>query len=484
MFNTANLMLEPLLISTWQTLYMVFISSFFSLALGLAVGTLLFLTDPGQRLEKGWFNRSLGIIVNIVRSIPYIIFMIALIPLTRFVVGTSIGTNAAIVPLTLAAIPFFARIVQAAISEVDTGKVEAITAMGATTWQIVTRVYWPEALPSLIKGGTLTVVGLVGYSAMAGAVGGGGLGQLAINYGYQQFNLTVMIETIIVLVILVQLIQSAGDYCAAKRRFKPIIGICIIFWLACILSAWPHHKNSEDTVKLGVMSGAEAKIMKIAQRVAAQKYHLQIKLVTFDSYMLPNEALNDGELDANLFQHVPFLNTQIKQHGYKLSPIARTFVYPMGFFSKQIHALKQLKPGDIVAIPNDPSNEGRALRLLQVSGVIQLKPGVGIMGTTQDIVSNPDHLMFKTMAAAQLPRVMKDATLVALTNDFIGPAGYTVNQAVIHEGAKAPYANVVVVRTSDIKNPIYKHLVAAIHSQAVLKATLKEFPDGGAIKAW
>lgn len=480
----SNWLLMPLLISTWQTIYMVFISSFFSLILGLAVGVILYLTEPGQRLESTCWNRTLGFVVNIARSIPYIIFMIALIPLTRLVVGTSIGTNAAIVPLTLAAIPFFARIAQAAISEVDQGKVEAVTAMGASTWQIIKNVYLPEALPSLIKGGTLTIVGLVGYSAMAGAVGGGGLGQLAINYGYQQFNTRVMIETIIVLVVLVQLIQSAGDYLANKRRFKPVVIGCVFFWIICLVSLLPFHQQKQDTLRLGVMAGAEEKLMVVAQNVAKQKYHLNIKLVTFDSYMLPNEALNDGELDANLFQHVPFLNTQIKAKGYKLSPIARTYVYPMGFFSRKIHALSQLKPGDLIALPNDPSNEGRALRLLQAHGLITLKKDVGIMGNVHDITSNPEHLIFKTMAAAQLPRVMKDATLVALTNDFIAPTGYTVNQAVIHEGPKAPYANVVVVRTADKNNPLFKKLVAAIHSKPVLKATMKAFPDGGAIKAW
>lgn len=479
-----NFMFGPLLLATWQTIYMVFIASFISLLLGLAVGVFLFLTEEGKRLENKWVNRILGLVVNIARSIPYIIFMIALIPLTRLIVGTAIGTNASIVPLTIAAIPFFARIAQSAIAEVDAGKVEAVRAMGATTWQLVRYVYLPEALPSLIKGGTLTMVGLVGYSAMAGAVGGGGLGQLAINYGYQQFNLTVMLETIVILVVMVQLIQSGGDYLAKKRKFKPLIWGSIIFWIACIISVIPFHQHKEDTIRFGIMSGIDQKIMKVAQQVAQKKYHLKLKLITFDNYMLPNEALNSGEIDANLFQHVPFLDVQIKQHGYKLTPIARTYVYPMGFFSKKIHSLSQLKPGDVIGIPNDPSNQGRALRLLEVHGIIQMKPGVGLMGTVHDITSNPEHLIFKTMADAQLPRVMKDATMVALTNDFIGKTGFTVNQAVVHEGPKAPYANVVVVRTDDKNNPLFKELVKVIHSKPVQAITLKTFPHGGAIKAW
>jgi D-methionine transport system permease protein len=156
-------------------------------------------------------NRSVGVIVNAVRSTPFIILLVAVIPLTRFFVGSSIGTAAAIVPLTIAAAPFVARLVESALREVDRGLVEAAQAMGATTWQIVSKVLVPEAFPGIVAGITLTVVSLVGYSAMAGAIGGGGLGDLGIRYGYQRFLPEVMLIVVLILIVFVQLVQTLGD---------------------------------------------------------------------------------------------------------------------------------------------------------------------------------------------------------------------------------------------------------------------------------
>ncbi len=165
-------------------------------------------------------NRILSLIVNMTRSVPFIILMVAVIPLTRLLVGSSIGTNAAIVPLSLAAMPFLARVVENALLEVNRGLIEAATAMGATVWQIILKILIPEALPGIVNGLTLTVISLVGYSAMAGAVGGGGLGDLAIRYGYQRFEPMVMLLTIVIMIILVQGIQFAGDKIAKKLAHK------------------------------------------------------------------------------------------------------------------------------------------------------------------------------------------------------------------------------------------------------------------------
>ncbi len=481
----TNFALLPLLQATWQTIYMVFIASFISIFCGLAVGTLLFSTNNNQDLENKTLNRILGFIVNVTRSVPFIILLISIIPLTRLIVGTSIGINAALVPLTIAAIPFFARICEAAFSEVAPGLIEAAHAMGANSWQIISKVLIPESLPALIKGATLTVIGLIGYSAMAGAVGGGGLGELAINYGYQQFNVWVMIETVVLLVIIVQLVQSLGDYSAAKRRLKPIAILSVLLWAGCIVSqAWPTQTQGLDTVTVGIVSGNQEKIMKVAQKVAKNKYNLQLKLVVFTDYVQPNTALNNGNIDANIFQHVPYLNAQIKARGYQLTPIAKTFSYPIGFYSKKIQNLRQLKNRSIVAIPNDPSNEGRALLLLQKARLIRLKPGVGLFGTVHDIISNPKQLQFKELDAAQTPRVLQDATLVAINNDYLQAAGLKASQALFHEGADSPYANVIVVRTQDKNKPIFKKLIATMHSPEVVKATEKEFPNGEAIPAW
>jgi D-methionine transport system permease protein len=195
-----------------DTLYMVGVSGLLSAVVGIPLGVILYLTREHKLLENRLVNRSVGAIVNAARSVPFIILLVAIIPLTRFIIGTSIGTSAAIVPLTLGAIPFVARIVEGAIAEVPSGVIEAAQSMGASPLQIVTKVLLPEAMPGLIHGITLTLVTLVGYSAMAGAIGGGGLGDLGIRYGYQRFDGPLMLATVVVLVVMVQVIQSFGDY--------------------------------------------------------------------------------------------------------------------------------------------------------------------------------------------------------------------------------------------------------------------------------
>ena len=211
----------PLLIdATKETMYMVGISGFIATILGIPLGIILVITGRGHIMENVPFNSVLGSVVNALRSTPFIILMIAIIPLTRFIVGTSIGTVAAIVPLSVAAIPFMGRIAETSLNEVDKGVIEAAKSMGASVWQIITKVLIPESLPGLTLGVTITIISLIGYSAMAGVIGGGGLGDLAIRYGFQRFQTEVMIATVIVLIIQVQLVQSVGNYLARKLNKK------------------------------------------------------------------------------------------------------------------------------------------------------------------------------------------------------------------------------------------------------------------------
>lgn len=207
----SQIPLSQLIDATFETIYMVVTSGFLASLLGLPYGVILCITRKGNILAHSLLNQFLAAIINIMRSIPFIILMVAVIPFTRMVVGTSIGTKAAIVPLSICAIPFIARIVEIALLEVDKGLIEAAMAMGATHFQIISKVLIPEALPGIINGLTLTIVSLVGYSAMAGALGGGGLGDLAIRYGYQRFDVQTMIITIIIMVVLVQVFQYTGD---------------------------------------------------------------------------------------------------------------------------------------------------------------------------------------------------------------------------------------------------------------------------------
>ena len=205
-----------------DTLYMVALAGGLGTLLGLPLGVLLATSGRGELFAAPRFNRVAGLLVNATRSVPFIILVVAIIPLTRALAGTSIGTTAAIVPLTLAATPFIARIVEGAVREVDQGLVEAARAMGATPLQIVRKVLLPEALPGIVLGLTLALVSLVGYSAMVGAVGGGGLGDLGIRYGYQRFMPEVMAVVVAVLIVLVQGTQSLGDRLARRvnRRLR------------------------------------------------------------------------------------------------------------------------------------------------------------------------------------------------------------------------------------------------------------------------
>jgi D-methionine transport system permease protein len=198
----------------WDTLYMVGWSTLIAVVGGLPLGVLLVLTDRGGLLQNVVANKVIGQVVNIARSLPFIILMVALMTFTRWITGTTIGREAAIVPLAIGAIPFFARLVETAVREVDGGLVEAVQSMGGNTWTIVRKVLVPESLPSLISSTTTTVVALIGYSAMAGTVGAGGLGDIAIRYGYQRFETELMWITVAVLAVVISVIQFAGDYAA------------------------------------------------------------------------------------------------------------------------------------------------------------------------------------------------------------------------------------------------------------------------------
>ncbi|MGM8061252.1 methionine ABC transporter permease [Vogesella indigofera] len=205
--------------ATLDTLTMLGVSLLATVALGLPLGVLLYVTAPGQLRARPRLYAVLSFLVNVLRSLPFVILLIVLIPLTLLLVGTSIGVAGAIVPLVVGAVPFFGRLVENVLREVDRGVIEASQAMGARLPQIVLKVLLPEALPGLIGAATVTAVALVGYTAMSGVIGGGGLGDLAVRYGYQRFQTEVMVVTVALLLLLVQLLQSAGDRLVRRCRF-------------------------------------------------------------------------------------------------------------------------------------------------------------------------------------------------------------------------------------------------------------------------
>ena len=208
--------------ATLQTLFMVFFSAVFSVILGLPLGVLMCVTDSVCNImPMPVLNKVLNRIVAVLRSFPFLILMIILFPLSRLIIGTTIGTQATIVPLSIAAAPFVARIIETSLKGLDSGVIQAAKSMGSTNWQIITKVMLPECLPSLVDGFTLTVINLIGYSAMAGTVGGGGLGDLAIRYGYQRFRVDILFVSVVVILILVALIQMTGNMVSKallKRR--------------------------------------------------------------------------------------------------------------------------------------------------------------------------------------------------------------------------------------------------------------------------
>ena len=210
---------EMLLVGVWDTLYMTVVATFFSYVFGRIMGVVLVVCRRDGIRPNALVYNVLDVVVNLTRSFPFLILMIAVIPFTRFLVGTTIGNNATVVPLVLAAAPFVARLVESSLLEVDHGVVEAAQSMGASTWQIIVKVLLPEARPSLINGSAVSAITILGYSAMSGAVGGGGLGKLAIMYGYNRYQTDIMVITVVLLIIIVQAFQSFGNW-ATRRSDK------------------------------------------------------------------------------------------------------------------------------------------------------------------------------------------------------------------------------------------------------------------------
>lgn len=199
-----------------ETFYMVVVSTLLSYLLGIPTGVVLYVTDKNGILPNRWINMVTGLLVNVIRSIPFLILLVALLPFTRWLVGTTIGSTATIVPLVVAAAPFVARMVESSLKEVDTGVVEAAKAMGSSPFQIIYKVLLPESRPSLVVGAAIAFATILGYSAMAGFVGGGGLGAIAVNYGYYRYQTDVMLVTVLILVVIVQIFQEAGMYLAGR----------------------------------------------------------------------------------------------------------------------------------------------------------------------------------------------------------------------------------------------------------------------------
>jgi len=244
-------------------------------------------------------------------------------------------------------------------------------------------------------------------------------------------------------------------------------------------------EKDPNHIKVGVIVGAEQQVAEVAQKVAKEKYGLDVELVTFNDYVLPNEALSKGDIDVNAFQHKPYLDQQIKDRGYKLVAVGNTFVYPIAGYSKTIKSLEELQPGPQIAVPNDPTNLGRSLLQQQV-GLIKLKDGVGLLPTSLDIVENPKNLKIVELEAPQLPRSLDDAqiALAVINTTYASQIGLTpAKDGIFVEGKESPYVNLIVAREDNKDAENVKKFVQAYQSDEVYEAANKIF-NGGAVKGW
>ncbi|GAA2592978.1 hypothetical protein GCM10009863_02500 [Streptomyces axinellae] len=481
--------IQPLLSQGfWDTLYMVGWSTLIALIGGLPIGVLLVLTDKGGMLQNTVVNKAVSAIVNVGRSLPFIILLIALIPFTRVVVGSFIGPTAAIVPLAIGAIPFFARLVETAVREVDKGLVEAVQAMGGGTPTVVFKALLPQALPSLVAGLTTTVIVLIGYSAMAGTVGGGGLGSVAVQYGYQRFETSVMVATVVALIVIVTAVQLIGDALvrglAAHRgggadgAGRPLarlgrprtvaVAVAVVVPLALIGYGLGSGGDDKQTLKVAASPTPHGEILDYVQKHLAAKEGLKLEVRKFNDYVIPNTATESGEVDANFFQHKPYLDDFNKKKNTHIKPVVNVELEPLGLYSKKAKSLKDLTAGKTVALPNDSTNEGRALHLLADNGVIDLKSGAGAEATLGD-VSDTKGLKFKELEAASVPRALGDVDAAVINGNYAVDTGLNPSKdALVAEKVKGnPYANFLAVKDGNQDDPRIEKLAKLLNSDQV-----------------
>ena len=267
-----------------------------------------------------------------------------------------------------------------------------------------------------------------------------------------------------------------------KIKILGFVATVLLLFNACNSSK----KEDPNYIKVGITSGPEQEIAEIAKKVAKEKYNLEVELISFNDYVIPNEALNNGDIDANAFQHVPYLTEQCKQRGYKLAVIGNTFVYPIIAYSKKIKNISQLKNGSTIVIPNDPTNGGRSLLLLQKNGLLKLKDGIELLPKVTDITENPKQLKILEIEAPQLPRVLddKEVVIAIINNNFASQASLDADKfGIFKEDKDSPYMNVIVSREDNKNDEKVKNFLKAYQSEEVVKRADEIF-KGGAVKGF
>jgi D-methionine transport system substrate-binding protein len=269
-----------------------------------------------------------------------------------------------------------------------------------------------------------------------------------------------------------------------KSYILKLITLSLSMLLVGLITAGCQSKSKENEIKVGTIAGPETRLMEVAKDVAENKYGLKIDIITFSDYLMPNTALNDGNIDANMTQHQPYLDETIKNRHYDLVAIGKTFIYPMGIYSQKLKSISEIPTGGAIAIPNDPSNEARALLLLSKAKLIKLNPNAGINASVIDITDNPKHLKIEELDAAQLTRALPDVDLAVINTNYAVPAGLLpTKDALFMEDKNSPYANIVVVRKDNENDPKFEKLMEALHSPEVIAEAEKLFHNA-AIPAW
>lgn len=260
------------------------------------------------------------------------------------------------------------------------------------------------------------------------------------------------------------------------KKLLSVVALSAIALTAC--------DSKQEKIKVGVISGPEHEVMEVAVKIAKEKYNRDIELVIFSDYATPNEAVDKGDLDANAFQHKPYLDKQIADKGYKLVPVGNTFVYPIAAYSKKIKSIDELKEGDTIAVPNDPTNLGRSLLLLEKQGLIKLKDSTNLQATRVDIVENPKNLQIQEVEAPLLPRTLDDVAFSIINTTYAGQIGLTpTKDGIFVEDKESPYVNLIVTREADKDNPIIKDLVKSYQTQEVFDKANDVF-KGAMVKGW
>ncbi|GKS81062.1 hypothetical protein LPAF129_07470 [Ligilactobacillus pabuli] len=483
--------------ATWETLYMTFGSAVISAFLGLFLGIFLVITQPGGILEDRVTYSLLDKVTNLLRSIPFIILLAVISPLTQYLIGTTVGTTASLVPLICGIFPFYARQVQNALLDVDDGVIEAAQAMGSSPAAIIFRIYLREGLADIVRVSIVTIISLIGLTTMAGAIGSGGLGDIAISIGYARFQNDVILVAMLIILILVFAVQIIGDWCVGLIEHRPLgrttnparteksgKGVKQSFWwlagsLAVVslifvgihtMTTQAAQADQTKTITIG-SQGTDYETWKyIAKSQSAKDLGLKIKVKQITDGVQLNQATSQGNVDVNAFQSLSYVQAYNQQNkGNKLAVLGTTYLEPMGIYSKKYKNIVDLPTGATVAIANNPSQATRGLLLLQKAGLITLKKGFGNLGMVNDIVANPKKLQFKKIDDTTGPRVINNVDAVLISNTVALEGDLNVlKDSIFHEkvdqSTKAN-VNILVTAAKNKDNQEYKKIGQIVSSK-------------------